>query len=69
MAYTTAPSLLAPIYPVCSKQFTILGLTIYRKGSVEDIDLRVTRQEGPGYSYGRCQKPGAKLEDDGPEMG
>ena len=37
--------------------------------SVEDIDLRVTRQEGPGYSYGRCQKPGAKLEDDGPEMG
>ena len=36
---------------------------------VEDIDLRVTRQEGPGYSYGRCQKPGAKLEDDGPEMG
>ena len=37
--------------------------------SVEDIDLRVTRQERPGYSYGRCQKPGAKLEDDGPEMG
>ena len=36
---------------------------------VEDIDLRVTRQEGPGYSYGRCQKPGDKLEDDGPEMG
>ena len=38
-------------------------------GSFEDIDLRVTRQEGPGYSYGHCQKPGAKLEDDGPEMG
>ena len=38
-------------------------------GAIEDIDLRVTRQEGPGYSYGRCQKPGAKLEDDGPEMG
>ena len=37
--------------------------------SVEDIDLRVTRQEGPGYSYGHCQKPGAKLEDGGPEMG
>ena len=37
--------------------------------NVEDIDLRVTRQDGPGYSYGRCQKPGAKLEDDGPEMG
>ena len=36
---------------------------------VEDIDLRVTRQEGPGYSYGHRQKPGAKLEDDGPEMG
>uniref|UniRef100_M8BCA7 10-deacetylbaccatin III 10-O-acetyltransferase n=1 Tax=Aegilops tauschii TaxID=37682 RepID=M8BCA7_AEGTA len=38
-------------------------------GSIEDIDLRVTRQKGPGYSYGRCQKPGDKLEDDGPEMG
>ena len=37
--------------------------------NVEDIDLRVTRHEGPGYSYGRCQKPEAKLEDDGPEMG
>ena len=36
---------------------------------VEDIDLRVTRQEGPGYSYGCCQKPGAKFQDDGPEMG
>ena len=36
---------------------------------VEDIDLRVTRQEGPGYSYGHCQKPGAKLEDGGPKMG
>ena len=36
---------------------------------VEDIEFRVTRQEGPGYSYGCCQKPGAKLEDDGPEMG
>ena len=36
---------------------------------VEDIDLRDTRQEGPGYSYGHCQKPGAKLEDGGPEMG
>ena len=38
-------------------------------GGVEDIDLRVTRQEGPGYSNGHYQKPGAKLEDDGPEMG
>ena len=37
--------------------------------TVEDIDLSVTRQEGPGYSYGHYQKPGAKLEDDGPEMG
>ena len=37
--------------------------------NVEDIDLRVTRQEGPGYSYGRYQKPGAKFEHDGPEMG
>ena len=37
--------------------------------SVEDIDLRVTRQEGPGYSNGHYQKPGAKLEDGGPEMG
>ena len=37
--------------------------------TVEDIDLRVTRQEGPGYSYGHCQKPGAKLEDGGPKMG
>ena len=37
--------------------------------SVEDIDLRVTRQEGPGYSYGHCQKPGAKPEDGGPKMG
>ena len=37
--------------------------------NVEDIDHRVTRQEGPGYSYGRCQKPGAKFQDDGPEMG
>ena len=36
---------------------------------VEDIDLRVTRQEGPGYSNGHYQKPGAKLEDGGPEMG
>ena len=36
---------------------------------VEDINLRVTRQEGPGYSNGHYQKPGAKLEDDGPEMG
>ena len=36
---------------------------------VEDIDLRVTRQEGPGYSYGHGQKPGAKLEDGGPKMG
>ena len=37
--------------------------------TVEDIDLRVTRQEGSGYSYGHCQKPGAKLEDGGPKMG
>ena len=37
--------------------------------SVEDIDLRVTRQEGPGYSNSHYQKPGAKLEDDGREMG
>ena len=36
---------------------------------VEDIYLRVTRQEGPSYSYGHCQKPGAKLEDGGPKMG
>ena len=36
--------------------------------SVEDIDLRVTRQEGPGYSYGQCQKPGVKLSG-GPKMG
>ena len=37
---------------------------------VEDIDLRVTRQEGPGYSSDdHCQKPGAKFQDDGPEMG
>ena len=36
---------------------------------VEDIDLRVTRQEGPGYSRGHFQKPGEKFEDDGPEMG
>ena len=36
---------------------------------VEDIDLRVTRQERLGYSYGHCQKPGAKLEDSGPKMG
>ena len=39
------------------------------KKPVEDIDLRVTRQEGPGYSYGHCQKPGAKLKDGGPKMG
>ena len=38
-------------------------------GGVEDMDLRVTRQEGPGYSYGHCQKPGGKLEDSGPKMG
>ena len=38
-------------------------------GGVEDIDLRVTRQEGPGDSYGHCQKPGAKLKDGGPKMG
>ena len=38
-------------------------------GTVGDIDLRVTRQEGPGYSYGHCQKPGAKLKDGGPKMG
>ena len=37
--------------------------------NVEDIDLRVTRQEGPGYSYDHCQKPGAKLKDGGPKMG
>ena len=37
--------------------------------SVEDIDLRVTRQEGPGYSNGHCQKPDAKLKDGGPKMG
>jgi len=36
---------------------------------VEDIDLIVTRQEGPGYSYGHYQKPGAKLKDGGPKMG
>ena len=36
---------------------------------VEDIDLRVTRQEGLGYSYGHCQKPGAKPEDGGLKMG
>ena len=36
---------------------------------VEDIDLRVTRQEGPGYSYGHCQKPSAKSEDGGAKMG
>ena len=36
---------------------------------VEDIDLRVTRQVGPGYSYSHCQKPGAKLKDGGPKMG
>ena len=39
------------------------------EGVVEDIDLKVTCQEGPGYSYGHHQKPGANLEDDGPEMG
>ena len=44
-------------------------VTLRLMSSVEDIDLRVTRQEGPGYSYGRCQKPGAKLEYDGPKMG
>ena len=44
-------------------------MRVIRKHSVEDIDLRVTRQEGPGYSYGRDQKPGAKFQDDGPEMG
>ena len=37
--------------------------------TVEDIDLRVTRQEGPGYSYGHCQKPSTKLEDGGSIMG
>ena len=37
--------------------------------NVADIDLRVTRQEGTGYSYGHCQKPGAKLKDGGPKMG
>ena len=37
--------------------------------NVEDIDLRVTRQEGPGYSNSHYQKPGAKLEDGGPKMG
>ena len=33
------------------------------------MDLRVTRQEGPGYSYGHYQKPGANFEDGGPRMG
>ena len=33
------------------------------------MDLRVTRQEGPGYSNGHCQKPDAKLKDGGPKMG
>ena len=39
------------------------------RNGIEDIDLRVTRQEGLGYSYGHYQKPGAKLEDGGPKMG
>ena len=37
--------------------------------NVEDIDLRFTRQEGPGYANGHYQKPGAKLEDGGPKLG
>ena len=56
---------LQSLKPVNETCYVYMGAII----SVEDIDLRVTRQEGPGYSYGRCQKPGAKLEDDGPEMG
>ena len=37
--------------------------------SVEDIDLRVTRQEGPGYSNGHYQKPDARLKAGGLKMG
>ena len=55
---------LSNLTPARSRLFKLIG-----RVGVEDIDLRVTCQEGPGYSYGRCQKPGAKLEDGGPEMG
>ena len=56
---------LLSLKPVNETCYVYMGAII----SVEDIDLRVTRQEGPGYSYGHCQKPGAKLEDGGPKMG
>ena len=52
-------------YILSSAQLVLVA----RSPLVDDIDLRVTRQEGPGYSYGHCQKPGAKPEDGGPKMG
>ena len=54
---------------ISSRDLGLKELRIFGTEVVEDIDLRVTRQEGPGYSYGHCQKPGAKPEDGGPKMG
>ena len=45
------------------------SVMVSRLDLVEDIDLRVTRQEGPGYSNGQYQKTDVELKDGGPKMG